>query len=123
MPEHLKVDCQQEDRLIRIEEDYKNHKDWRKEVSTMLEDIKIQLATSNERLKSFDAVKAAKSISDIDDHIRDGKFWRGSMVTMAVAILLNVGGSIWWGATVQSNIQRLTGLHPYGTKIEQVSIK
>ena len=106
---HDKLTCPNEDRFIRIEEDAANHKDWRKETSSVLGDIHIQLATLNERLKY--------KTDQMDDHIQQGKVWRGSLFAISVTVLLNIAGTIWWASTVNEKIFRMEQLHPYGSPV------
>lgn len=45
-------ECTQVDNIRHIQDDVANHKVWRKETTKLLENINIQLATMNDRLKT-----------------------------------------------------------------------
>ena len=110
---HGEVVCSQEQTIQTLREDALNHKEWRKETSSVLSGIHIQLATMNERLR----YKTAQ----MEDHINQGKFWRGSMFSMGLVLALNIAGTIWWGDTIQNDIGRLKALHPYGSAMQELA--
>ena len=81
-PEHTKLECPQEDRLIGIEEDFKNHRKWRSETTSSLNDINILLATLNERLRA--------KMENFENHVRAGVAFRVAIVSVATVLAVSI---------------------------------
>ena len=72
--------CEQADRIMHIESDLTNHKQWRKETTAQLSNIEIAVATIDERLRN--------KLGEFDRHIAEGNSFRlaliGTMISVGV---------------------------------------
>lgn len=72
--------CEQADKIKHIEADLTNHKTWRKETTTQLNNIEVSVATINERLTN--------KLGEFDRHIAEGNSFRlaliGTMISVGV---------------------------------------
>ncbi len=80
------IECNQVDRLKRIEDDVLNHKVWRNETSTQLSNIEISLATLNERLKS--------KMEGFEEHVKAGTAFRGTVIGIALTLALSIFSAV-----------------------------
>ena len=110
--DHTKADCPQTDRLMRLEEELANHKQWRKETSSLLSDIHLQTAAQTERLRFFtDKVSDQNQNRDrwdserdkkIEEHIKDGNAFRLALFFTAIGLIATVvAGFIGYGKLEQ----------------------
>jgi hypothetical protein len=73
-------ECNQVDRLERIELDMQNHKEWRDKTTIQLTNIEIHLATANERLKA--------KLETFDEHVKGGNAFRGMLLGQMCAFAI-----------------------------------
>ena len=91
MPPH---ECNQVERLERIEEDIHNHRAWRNSTSTQLTNIEVMLATINERLKQF------------DKSIEVSRGFKTAIISVCATLFFSI----------------MTGVYAYGTLAQQVKV-
>lgn len=112
----MSTPCEQKDNIKHIQDDLTNHKVWRKEVSDQLFTIEVGVKTGNDRMKSMLELYDEK-LKKYDDHVAQGHVWHNFIVGNALALVMAGAAMIWWGSRVDTQVERLTGLHPYGTEI------
>ena len=102
-------DCNQVDRLKRIEDDVTNHRSWRADTTAQLSDISVQLATLNERVKNFTGSideKIDTRMEPFEKHVEEGGVFR----TTLIFTILGFAGSL------------IIGSIAYGKLMNQVDI-
>ena len=95
-------ECDQVERLERIEADILNHRAWRTATTTQLTNIEIMMATANERMKNLcstsDMASVMNRVTNLEGHADRRSGFRVAIVLTAIGLL---GSLVWIGSLAE----------------------
>jgi hypothetical protein len=103
-------ECDQVERLERIEADILNHRAWRTATTTQLTNIEIMMATVNERMKHLcstsDMATMTTRVANLESHAEKKSGFRAAIVLTAIGLVASI----------------ITAVYAYGGLSKQVDV-
>jgi hypothetical protein len=103
-------ECDQVERLERIEADILNHRAWRITTTTQLTNIEIMMATVNERMKHLcstsDMASMTNRVANLESHAEKRSGFRIAIVLTAIGLVASI----------------ITAVYAYGGLAKQVDV-